>query len=324
MLRDGNRLKAVQMLVLCTVLWALSFPTMKALSMTQQPLVPEAGSWFFTSLGVMYRFGAAGVILLLLSGTSLRKLTRLEVEQGCGLAVFGVGGILFQMDGLAHTSASTSAFLTQCYCILIPLWMALRHRRLPAPQVFVGCTLVLCGVAVLAGVDFHAFRLGRGEVETLIASVLFAGQILWLERPGYAGNDVKRFSTVMFLMMAALCVPLVVGTAPHAAAWVRAYESGAAIGMLALLVGFSTLGGYMLMNHWQRRVTATEAGLIYCAEPVFASLMSLFLPGWYSRWAGIDYANETVTRGLLIGGGLITLANVVLQVADAMRESKSS
>ena len=84
--------------------------------------------------------------------------------------------------------------------------------------------------------------------------------------------------------------------------------------LLALLVGFSTLGGYMIMNHWQRRVTATEAGLIYCAEPVFASTLSLVLPGLYSRWAHIDYANEHVTSSLLLGGGLITAANMLIQL----------
>jgi hypothetical protein len=34
--------------------------------------------------------------------------------------------------------------------------------------------------------------------------------------------------------------------------------------------------------------------------------------GWL---AGVNYANETLDRSLLIGGGLITLANVLIQVA---------
>lgn len=312
------------MLVLCTALWAVSFPTMKALALAQQTLIPEAGSWFFTSLGVMYRFGTAAVIMLIISARTLRRLTRLEVEQGFGLAVFGVGGILFQMDGLAHTSASTSAFLTQCYSLFIPLWVAFRRRRWPAMRVLLCCALVISGVAVLAGVDWRSFRLGRGELETLIASVLFTGQILWLERPAYARNNVNHFSCVMFTAMALLCVPLVWATALRAEDCLRAYHSGAALGFLALLVVFSTLGGYMIMNHWQRRVTATEAGLIYCIEPVFASALALFLPGWFSQWTGIAYANERITASLLIGGGLITLANLVIQTANLTTSSSTS
>jgi hypothetical protein len=68
------------------------------------------------------------------------------------------------------------------------------------------------------------------------------------------------------------------------------------------------------MNTWQPKITATEAGLIYCVEPVFGSAMSLFLPSLVSVWAGINYANETATLSLLVGGALITTANVLVQL----------
>jgi hypothetical protein len=42
--------------------------------------------------------------------------------------------------------------------------------------------------------------------------------------------------------------------------------------------------------------------------------MALVLPGLFSRWAAVDYANETATWTLLLGGGLITLANVLIQL----------
>jgi hypothetical protein len=38
------------------------------------------------------------------------------------------------------------------------------------------------------------------------------------------------------------------------------------------------------------------------------------LPGWFSGWAGFTYANESVTFQLLVGGGLITAANVLVQL----------
>ena len=162
------------------------------------------------------------------------------------------------------------------------------------------------------GVDWKNFRLGRGELETLAGSVAFTGQILWLERPKFARNNVSHFSIVMFSSMALLCVPVAMVKAPSAGAWLAAFSTVPAMGFLAILVFPCTLGAYMLMNHWQRHVPATHAGLIYCVEPLFASLFALFLPGWFSAWAGIDYSNETFTMTLLIGGGLITFANVLL------------
>jgi len=44
------------------------------------------------------------------------------------------------------------------------------------------------GAALLAGVSLDHLHLGRGELETLAGSVLFAGQILWLERPQFSGK----------------------------------------------------------------------------------------------------------------------------------------
>ena len=300
------------MLVLGTALWALSFPSVKAIAAAQQTLVPGANSWFLAALCVLYRFAIAALLLTLLAARTLPKLTRSELWQGAGLGLFGGVGILLQVDGLAYTAASTSAFLTQCYCLLIPIWVALRQRRWPAGKLFLSCILVVAGVAVLARVDWRNFRLGRGEWETLAGSVAFTAQILWLERPKFARNNVSHFSIVMFVSMALVCLPVALAKAPSAGAWIAAFSTGPVIGFLAILIFPCTQGAYMLMTHWQRHVPATHAGLIYCVEPVFTSLYALFLPGWFSVWAGIVYPNETLTRALLVGGGLITFANVLL------------
>lgn len=305
--------QAIFMLLATTAFWAASFPVVKALGLEQQKLVPDAGSWFSALIGAAYRFGLAGLLLALFLNRRLALLTRLELEQGAWLAFFGVGGILLQMDGLAYTAASTSAFLTQLYVAFIPVCIAVTHRRLPPLRVLGSIALVLVGLAVLAGLDFKTFKLGRGEAETLLGSFLFAGQILTLDRPRYAANDPLRFSVVMFLGMALLCIPGVWFTAPSAVACLRAFGSPAALGFLAILVFVCTLGGYLMMNRWQREVTATEAGLIYCVEPVLTSVLTLFLPALFSVWAGINYPNETLTARLLIGGGLVTAANVLLQ-----------
>lgn len=308
-----RRSKAIGMLILATPCWALSFPVMKALALEQQKLLPEASSWFFTALGVMIRFGAAGVLMFPLLFRKGGMFSRREVEQGIVLAFFGGGGILFQMDGLAYTAASTSAFLTQGYTVFIPIWVVLMTRRWPSLKVILSVGLVLLGVAVLADLNQHSLKLGRGELETLIASLFFTAQILTLEHPRYAANRPMQFSTIMFFAMTLFSAPLLWATAPNPAACLQAYASPAAGGFMAVLVLVSTLAGYLIMNVWQRRVSATEAGLIYCIEPVCASALALFLPAWFSLWAGIHYPNELLTARLLLGGALVTAANILLQ-----------
>jgi drug/metabolite transporter (DMT)-like permease len=317
---DALRLKALRMLMVATAFWGLSFPTTKALAISQQELLSASSSWFVASLCAVYRFAIAALVLLALSGRSLTQLTRLELEQGLGLGLFGGVGILLQIDGMAYTSASSSAFLTQCYCLWLPIWVAWRERHWPPAKVFLSCALVMIGVAALTNLDWKQARVGRGEWETIAASLAFTGQILWLERPQYTGTNPRHFSFVMFLVMAGVALPVAFVSTRQWGDWFQAYRSAPTLGFLGILILFCTCGGYLLMNRWQRRVSAIEAGLIYCLEPVFASAFVLFLPAWFSSWAAIAYANEKLTASLLVGGGLITAANVLLQLPSFQPE----
>jgi drug/metabolite transporter (DMT)-like permease len=300
-------------LLTATGLWGLSFPLIKAILQKQELLVPGASSMFLSALGVTVRFAIAGIVLALISIRTLGQITRAEIRQGAGLAFFGGVGILLQMDGLAYTKASTSAFLTQFYCLLLPIWVACRKREWPSAGIFLGSILVLTGVAVLSDVEWP-FRIGRGEAETLLASAFFTGQILLLEKPEFAQNRTQNFSVVMLLGTALLIAPVAVISAPSLQTCVRAYADVSVQVMVGVLIVVCTLVAYLLMNGWQKHVTATQAGLIYCFEPLAASLFAVFLPAWLSGFASINYANEQVTPRLLIGGALILGANVLIQL----------
>jgi drug/metabolite transporter (DMT)-like permease len=301
-------------LLLANLFWGLSFPLIKAIVLAHQLVVPASSTWFLTAYTVAPRFVIATLVLVVVLRKQLASFTALEIKQGVLLGATAGAGMLFQNDGLQFTSASTSAFLTQLYAILIPAWLALRSRRWPSGLVLACCALVLAGVAVLGRFDFREMRLGRGEIETLICSVFFMMQILLLERKAFGANRALPVTLVMFAVEAALFSAMAGVTAPDAAALLAPWTSLSWVGLTALLTVFCTLGAYTLMNTWQPKISATEAGLIYCGEPVFASVLALFLPALFSAWIGISYPNETVTWHLLVGGGLITLANLLLQL----------
>ena len=322
-MHDSKHLRACFWLIFATTIWGVSFPLIKGIWLAQEQLVPAPPNFFLASLATVVRFGGAALILALFSIPMLGQITRLEFHQGVGLGIFGGLGIIFQMDGLAHTPASTSAFLTPFYCILIPVWVALRKRALPGLGVILSLVLAGAGITILSKFDWQEFKMGRGEIETIISSIFFAGQILLLEHPRYSKNRAISFTVVMFATIALLALPVVMFTAPSTHAVIRAYSSWEVIALVSALTLGCTLAAYMLMNIWQPHVTATEAGLIYCVEPIFASLFALFLPAWLSHFAGISYANESVTLNLLIGGGLITAANVLIQIA-AMRQRRKA
>lgn len=299
-------------LVFTCACWAFSFPIMKSLEQVGRLELPSAPSVFFASLCVALRFSTAGLVMAAFCGRTLAGLTRLEVSQGAGLGIFGGMGLVLQMDGMAYTLASTSAFLTQAYCVLIPVWVCLRQLRWPAPQVAGACLLALIGAGVLAGLGTEKFQFGRGEWETLAGSVMFTGQILWLDRPVFRPNNSRRVSTLMFFVMALTAWPMALATAPGPTAVLRAYQSPSALALLAVLVALCTLITFPLANHWQPKVTATQAGLLYCSEPVFTSFVTLFVPSIISRATGIVYPDESLTLHLVLGGLFILGANVWL------------
>ena len=222
--------------------------------------------------------------------------------------------MLLQNDALQFTAASTSAFLTQFYAVLIPVFLAVRARRNPGWMIWACCALVLAGVAVLGNFDWNELRFGRGEWETLLCSLFFMGQILTLGRKDFSANRPEKITFVIFLTQAVIFWAMAGVMMPDVGTLLVPWTSPAWLGFTITLTVFCTLGSYSLMNAWQPKITTTEAGLIYCIEPIFGSAMALVLPAIFSAWAGINYLNETATWALLIGGGLITLANVLLQL----------
>jgi drug/metabolite transporter (DMT)-like permease len=303
---------AVLALVLTCAFWGLSFPVLKALQLEQAARLPEASSWFLAAWIQLARFGTAAV-LLTPALLHLPRPTRKEVQQGLELAAWGGLGMGIQTDGLVYTEASTSAFLTQAYCVLLPLWTVARSRRLPSLRLLGATALVVAGTAVLSGIRPGHLSIGRGELETLLSTVFFTGQILALEKPRYAENRGRPVTLMMCVGIAVLALPVAWLTAPAPEAMLIAGASLPTAAMLTSLAVFCTIGAFLLMNTFQRFVPATEAGLIYTSEPVFASAYALFLPALLATWAGIAYENERFTLALLAGGGAILAANLWMQ-----------
>ncbi len=98
-------------------------------------------------------------------------------------------GCCCKATALQSTPASVSAFLTQFYAIMIPVYLAVRLRRWPPGRV------LLCGGLVpwpgwrcWGGLIFAPCASAAGEAETLLGSVFFMMQILLLGTEEDAAN----------------------------------------------------------------------------------------------------------------------------------------
>ena len=298
-------------LILACALWGLSFPIIKVLDLEQSARLPGASKTFLACWLQMARFSVAA--LLLAPFLLHQRPNRRELAQGSLLGLWGGLGMALQAWGLAYTEASTSAFLTQAYCVILPLIACLKSRSLPTRRVVVATALVIAGGTILSGITPAQLKLGKGELATLAASFVFTFQILTLENPKYEGNRGMVVTFTMCAAIALIFLPVSAMLAPSPGTLLDAGASWPAFLLVLMLALFCSVGAYGLMNSFQPRVAATEAGLIYTTEPLFTAGFAMFLPVLLGKLAGQAYPNESLTMSLVAGGSLILAANVLMQ-----------
>ena len=304
--------RARMLLVGATLLWALSFPLVRGLQIAEKAQVPDMADSTLAGGSLFIRFGLGAAVLLLFYGRGLLNVTRAEWSQSLGLGALGGAGLYLQTLGLAWTDASVSAFLTQLYTLLVPLIVAFRDRRFPSGRVIIACVLVLAGVVMLSPGLLTHLTLGPGELVILISTGFIAGQIVWVERPMYAGNRSGLVTLIMFAIMSGAAGLGYLTRGGTVSDLGRLLNNSTLWEMTLVLVLLCTVATYFVMNTWQRYVSATEAGLIYCIEPVMATALSAFVPGWISSIASISYTNEILGWALAIGGVLILTATILV------------
>ncbi len=304
--------RARTLLFSATALWGLSFPLLRGLELAQNVQATGIPSAALAAADMAVRFLCAGLILLPIYARELATLSRREWSQATGLAFFAGAGLFLQTLGLLWTDASVAAFLTQLYTLIVPLIVALRDRRWPTLRTVGACALVLIGTALLSPGLLTHFALAFGEAVILLSAVFFSGQIVWVERPRYAANRAGPVTVLMFELMGlffAAAYPLLGGTP---AALPRLFATPGLIMLMAATVLFCTAINFFIMNKWQRWVSATEAGLIYCLEPVIATALAGCLPAVISVVARVTYPNEKLGWNLVIGGALILGATILV------------
>jgi drug/metabolite transporter (DMT)-like permease len=304
--------RARALLIGTTVLWGLSFPLLRGLELVQRANAPQIPDAALACADVAIRFVLATLFLLPIYGRELVRVDWREWSQAIGLAFFAAGGLYLQTLGLAWTEASIAAFLTQLYTLIVPLIVAVRDRRFPSLRVVVACVLVLAGAAMLSPGLLRHFTPGPGELVIILSTFFMASQIVWVERPLYAENRAGVVTLIMFALLAGGFAAgyFTIGGTAHVA--LQLFGTPVLWVLTLALVLLCTVFNFLIMNAWQRCVSATEAGLIYCIEPVIATILSAFLPGWISRFASITYTNETLTWSLFVGGVLIVGATVLV------------
>jgi drug/metabolite transporter (DMT)-like permease len=323
----GPTLRAAGVLLLVNVLWGVSFPVMKMIDQVMARHEPApadslsrlAGAGFYTAV----RFAVSLVLLAVLLPRLFRGLTGRHWLMGAGVGLPFFGGFLLQYMALREIPASRSGFLTSLTVVFTPLVILAAGRR-PRRSVLAGAALAVLGTAVLTGVcevsgaglrlaDDVTAQVGPGDGLTVLAALLFTGQIFAVDRFSRA-MPPEKLTPGMFVAVtaAAALVSAACGWGEHVRV-VRAAElDDPGFLQLTLVTSlFCTVLAFYLMNKYQGRLAPSHAALIYTAEPVCATLWAMLLPDLLSPHYNLAYASESPGMGLVVGGGLVLLGNLV-------------
>ncbi len=328
-----QRLKAVFFLTLVNALWGMSFPTVKALteqldrhclgtSELASPVYRLASATWIISL----RFGLAFVLLAIFYRLLIKQTRWFEWCAGAWIGTLFLCGLILQTIGLATIPASRSGFLTSLSVVFTPLLVTIGHGRRPSRRLIAGVAIATFGVAILTGLilwDGSGFRLAPdaiqvwtiGDTLTTVASIFFSLQIIFIDRYGKQMNPAAltpgMFAAVAILAMITFASTTRWFVSTDAAEFMVVAKQASFWPLILMLSVFPSLLAFSWMNTYQPLVSAVQAAVIYTMEPVFVSSWALFLPGILSFAYGLSYANEVLSLSMMLGGGLILVANVV-------------
>jgi len=284
--------RAVVGILLVSLVWGASFAAMKFLL--------QSGLSVGTMLSLRFTLGALCLGLILRAkGVSLR---RQDVLDGVWLGLLLAMIIWLQADGLRFTTVSKSGFITGLYVLFTPLVSLAIGQRLRLSH-GLGALLAVAGLYLLvhdSGQPLGGWN--RGDLETLFCALACGGQIVLTARASRRSSPW----TLAFVqvLVAALVSVGVTALLPGGQGFVLAPLGRPIIWLaLAYLALLATALAFFLMMLLQAHLGATEAAIIYSAEPVFASLLAM--SGWVP---GV----KDVLGPLQLLGGAIILGSMLL------------
>lgn len=212
----------------------------------------------FQALG--WRFLLAFCILALLCRKHIGSALKIDPSLWKKGALLG-GSLFcvmtFEMFSLKTAAVHTVAFLENLAVALVPLFLAIYYRRLPANKILIGCGFVLVGVAGLT-CGPNGFTLQGGEGWALLTAVFYT---LYIIATGAFTKNTDGLSLGILQMG-------MVGILSFAAAGIQGGITFPTHALTNLSLLFQILVcscfGFALQPVAQRYISSEEAGL-YCA-----------------------------------------------------------
>lgn len=305
-----DRRRAEFILLGVVAAWGLTFPAIKV-------AVTDVTPALFMAL----RFGLVLIGLTAIGQGRYSKNLRASWKSGLILGLLLWASYLFQAVGLAHTTATRSAFITGLSVVIVPLVYIPLRRRMPGWRVLVGIALSVIGLFLMTRPDVG--RLNLGDILTFGTAISYALYIVVMELRSHEDrlDALIGWQALVMAVASILAVPILDGltgpgrgTGDASLSAIMTAIRGASLPTAASLAHSNLLTGLLVtvpvaifsivaITRFQRRTTAVRAGVLYSAEPLFAAAFAAF-------WLG-----ERLDPMGVVGAGLI-LVGILVTVLD--------
>ncbi|MFC0624356.1 DMT family transporter [Kribbella deserti] len=239
------------------------------------------------------RFAIAAVALIAINPPAISRLSRLDKGRAVALGVtYGIAQLV-QTEGLRHTSASVSGFVTGMYVVFTPLLAAVILRHKIGRWAWIAVLLATIGLAVLS---LRGFTMGHGELLTLASAALYALHIVGLGAWSTSSNAFG-LSALQMVVIVGVCG---IGAIPGGFTLPSGGQDWISVLYMALIAGAFAL----IVQTWaQAHLAPTRAAIAMTMEPVFASGFAVLFGG------------EHLTVRMLAGGALVLAAMFLVELS---------
>lgn len=277
-------------LLFVTILWGSTYIFNK--------MVVNAGMQSGTINAVRGTMCVLGGVILF--HRQLRQMTRFDLKVGLIVGLVNFCGYYLRTLGLRQTTPAKSSFITVTYVILTPLLLWLFWHERPQKKIILAIPLSLAGMAILTGITSTHWTLQQGDLITFLSAFFWALQIIIFAK--YASHASSPWVIICLIgAVQVICgAPFALITERHTFGHINWLHALIPLAIIAIIITYAARG---LQIYAQKYTDATSASLILMTESFFATVTSII--------CGYD----RLSINLVIGGALILLGNLIMQVS---------
>lgn len=279
--------KLALLLLLLIMLSGINTPLTKSI-MEVVPPIFNVGLRFLIAFAVMF---------VLRPKKILRGVTRSDLVSIFIISIFMAFGYVLWNVSMLFTTATNATFFACTSVLFIPFLAKVINKTQYSHRVLVGIIITVVGMFLLIS-NGSAFVLNPGDLLALVASILFALQVI------YTGKYVERIDPFMIASYQFLFVGVMAIGLSFVVQEDVGWGSFGGLEIAALLFAgiLITAAMYYVQTIAQQKLSENTVGVLYSLIPLFGAIFSWIILG------------ETLSPIGIAGGGMMILGVVLAAV----------